>query len=195
MFCDGIYCCECDRLYDERELRFDSYTTESCPHCGRVVRTGTAMRMPSLSQTAIYDVIAIDHWLESYACNTGAEITRSCKGGDVFEWSIESAPWGQCTMRYSSDHLGVVGVALVSIENAELICDLFDTARQICARYGVEASCAESTTACRGVVNHEYSWHVSRILSTGHLLPALLDPVVEVLVAAQRAVIRELSEA
>ncbi len=66
-----LFCQECQRALDERQLSMKSLTIESCPFCGTTVRQTDGMRATNLDALVMEDIAAIDGWLDTHASAMG----------------------------------------------------------------------------------------------------------------------------
>lgn len=183
---DNLFCMQCQRPLDERQLRMKSLTVESCPFCGTMVRQTEGMRATNLDAIIMEDVAAIDAWLDSHASATGQAVSKTRAENRNYEWSVTvSAPWG-CEILYSADQTSIVAVRLVSMENGGAICEERQTLQNISARHGLQPHGSRQTDGLSGAV--VCKWGVVRYLSTSTLSEELFRCVMEQLAEAMRAV-------
>src|SRR5438552_18548918 len=60
---DEFVCPRCTAKLSQRQLRMTSVVTESCPHCGSMVRQGEAFRWENVEARTADDVDAVASWL------------------------------------------------------------------------------------------------------------------------------------
>jgi hypothetical protein len=111
---DNLFCMQCQRPVDERQLRMKSLTIESCPFCGAMVRQSEGMRATNLDATIMEDIAAIDTWLENHASATGLAATKHPAETDKYKWSVGLMPPWACEVAYSSDRTSILEFRLVS---------------------------------------------------------------------------------
>ena len=172
---ESLFCMQCQRTLDERQLRMKSLTIESCPFCGEMVRQSEGMRATNLDAIIMEDVAAIDAWLEGHAAATGAAVRKHPAKDNKYRWSVgATAPWG-CEVVYSSDRTSVLEFRLVSTENGEAIFEEPRKLQTICAKHGCQPHGNRHTDGMTGAITCE--WGAVQYLSTSTLCEELFEPL------------------
>jgi hypothetical protein len=183
---DSLFCMQCQRPLDERQLRMKSLTTESCPFCGTMVRQSEGMRATNLDASIMEDVVAIDTWFEDHARATGLAVRKHPAEHGKYEWSVETkAPW-VCEVAYSSDRTSILEFRLCSTENGDAIVEEPRKLQTICARYGCQPHGNRHTDGMTGTTTCE--WGVVQYLSTSTLCEELFAAITAKLGEAMNAV-------
>jgi len=183
---DNLFCMQCQRTLDERQLRMKSLTVESCPFCGTMVRRSEGMRATNLDAIIMEDVAAIDAWLEDHARATGLVVRKHATDHNKYRWSVgTTAPWG-CEVVYSSDRTSVLEFRLVSTEKGEAIFEEPRKLQTICAKYGCQPHGNRHSDGMTGAIICE--WGAVQYLSTSTLCEELFEPFTARLGEAMNAV-------
>jgi hypothetical protein len=172
---DPLFCMQCERPLDERQLSMKSLTVESCPFCGTMVRQSEGMRATNLDAIIMEDVAAIDTWVEDHARTTGLAVRKHPAEHGKYKWSVETKTTWVCEVAYSTDRTSILEFRLVSTENGEAIFEEPRKLQTICARYGGQPHGNRHTDGMKGRTVCE--WGVVQYLSTSSLCEELFDPI------------------
>ncbi len=183
---EDLFCMQCQRPLDERQLRMKSLIVESCPFCGTMVRQSEGMRATNLDAIIMEDVAAIDTWLEGHANATGSTVTKHPAERNKYEWSVGLAiPWA-CEIGYSSDRTSILEFRLVLTDNGEAIFEEPRKLQAICAGHCLQPFGTRQTDGLSGSV--VCKWGVVRYLSTSSLCEELFKPLIARMGSAMEAV-------
>ncbi|MFB3892219.1 MAG: hypothetical protein ACE15C_09370 [Phycisphaerae bacterium] len=166
-------CPQCRSALSPRELVLDLTETESCPHCGAIVRQRAGYRSAKEDAVVAHDVAAIEGVLAELSHELECVATDESQPDQHVErrWRIHIEIPRTCEMIYDRSRLHFVAVRLIAEDRSKLLPPMPARLQTVCADHAVEFV-AERDSAGKAV------WGAQQYLSTGALCPKLIQGVV-----------------
>lgn len=191
---DEFVCPGCTAHLTQRQLRMTSVVTESCPHCGTVVRQGDAFRWENVEARTAEDVDAVGSWLseECQQLRQNVQAIRDREASGEYVWRVMGDLLSGCPenwvieVTYSTRAPGIIAVQIMAAE-AELLDDgLLRSFIGVFLDHALQPHGSRQQSSGIAGSQQVTQWGARQYLGTDPLAQGLLRPVVIRLVTAMR---------